>query len=178
MGCKGIATTLASLCRQVEKLTKLTLPMPTRCITALLTMKLPLPPPQPPSIGWEDNTCSTNANSSPTMSALTVFWALKSHALLDQPLLASPVGGKDGKGNCGSNNGTKFDHAPDLDDPPLPPPEQWRVCVKDGGQVKSKATKRAMAMAIRVAIDDNGNGNGGKSMVAAMRLAGKQQKQG
>jgi hypothetical protein len=103
MGCTGIATTLVSLCRQVEKLTQLTLPMPVRCITALLAMKPPLPPPQPPLlIGWEDNTCSTNANSSPTMSAHAVFQALKAGALFDQPLLASPVGGKDSKGNCGN----------------------------------------------------------------------------
>ena len=66
----GIVTTLASLCRQVEKLTKLTLPTPARCITALLAMvPLPLPPQPPPLIGWEDDTRSTNANISPTMSA-------------------------------------------------------------------------------------------------------------
>jgi hypothetical protein len=122
----GVAATLASQCRQVEKLTKLILPAPTRFIVGILAMVPLLPPPPllllPPLIGGEDNARSTNANSSPATSAHAVFQALKAPALLDQPLLASCAGGKDSKGDSGNNNCVKLDHALDQDFPPLPPP--------------------------------------------------------
>ncbi len=63
-GCAGNTIALASLCRQVENLTKLTLPAPTRCIVVLLAMVLPPLPPLP-SVSKEDDPCSTNADSSP-----------------------------------------------------------------------------------------------------------------
>jgi hypothetical protein len=75
MGCAGVAITLESLCRQVERLTKLIVPTPARCIVALLTMVLPSP--LLLSIGREDDACSTNVDRSPTALAHAVFWALK-----------------------------------------------------------------------------------------------------
>ncbi len=145
-------------------------------------MVLPPPPLLPLlSVGREDDTCSTNADSSLTTFVHAVFWALKAHALLDQPLLACCTGGKDGKGNCGDNNGTKLDRAQDWNDPPLLHPKQRWDGVEDAEQVKSKTTKRAIATAMRVVSNNNSNGDGGKSngngnkggeQVTAMRAMG------
>ncbi len=121
-GCAGVATTLVSLCRQMEKFTKLTLPVLSRCIIVVLAMVPLLPLPLPPLIGGENDTHSTNTNSSPALSVQAVSWALKARVLLDRPLLASRAGSKNGKGDCGNDNGAKLDHAPDQDDPPLHPP--------------------------------------------------------
>jgi hypothetical protein len=63
------------------------------------------PPPSPPLFGREDEARSTNANSSPTASAHAICRALKACTLLDQPLPTSLAWAKDGKGNCGDNNG-------------------------------------------------------------------------
>jgi hypothetical protein len=119
----GNVTTLASLCRQVEKLTQLTLSAPARCVKALLAMRPPLL--LPPSFGKEDDTCSTHTNSSSTTSAHAICRVLKAHALLVWPLPASPVGGKDGKGDSDNNDGNagsggqELDCATDWDGPPF-----------------------------------------------------------
>ncbi len=108
---------------------ELTLSVPTRCVTALLTMVLPAQ--LPLSIGREDDTRSTNAKSSP---AATIFWALKAHALLDWPLPAGRAGGKDSKCNCDNYNGAKLDHAPDWYDPfPPPPPSGGAMAIREVG---------------------------------------------
>jgi hypothetical protein len=102
-------------------------------------------------------------DSSPAALVHAVFQALKARTLSDRPLPTGHAGNKDGKGDCGNNNGPQLDHPPDQDDPPLPPPKQWCDGNKGGGQVNAKATKRAMAMAMRVASNKDGNGNSGKS---------------
>ncbi len=54
----------------------------------------------------------------------------------------------------------------------LPPPKQWRNGNKGNGQVKAKATKRAMATAMMVGGNNKGNddGNKGCGQVTAMRI--------
>ncbi len=124
------------------------------------------PLPLPPSFGGEDNACSTNANSSPTMLAHAVCQVLKACTSIDRPLLAGPVGSKDGKGDGSNNNGKaggggqELDCAPDWDGSPLPPPYQWHNGNKGGGQVKAKVTKWAMVTATRVVSNNKGNSNG------------------
>jgi hypothetical protein len=93
----------ASLCRQVEKLTKLTLPKPARCITALLAiMLLPLMP--SPLVCEEDDARSTNADSRPAALVHAVCRAMKAHVSSDWLLPDSGTGGKGGKGNCGDDD--------------------------------------------------------------------------
>ncbi len=153
----GNATILASLCRLVEWLTKLTLPAPARCVKVLLAM-VPLPP-LPPLVGREDNTLSTNTNGSLTELVRAVCRALKAHAPSDRPLPAGRAGGKDSKGNSGNNSGNsggssqELDHAPDWDGPP-PPPKQQHDGNKGDRQVKAKATMRAMATVTRIVRED------------------------
>jgi hypothetical protein len=132
-GCADVATTLAILFRQVEKLTELTLPAPTRCIAALLAMVSPPPLPLPPSVGEEDDARSTYANSNPAVLAHAVCRAKEARTLLDQPLPAGHVGGKGRKGNGSNNDGDwrqrpKLDDAPDWDGLPHPPQivAQWQ----------------------------------------------------
>ncbi len=63
---------------------------------------------QPPlllSVGGEDDSHSTHANCSPTALVHAVWRVLKARRLLDRPLPASCVGGKDGKGDGGNNDG-------------------------------------------------------------------------
>jgi hypothetical protein len=121
----GNATTLASLCTQVEYLAELSLPLPARYIKALLAMMLP--PLFLLLFGGEDNAHFTNANSSPTALVHAICRALKARTLSDWPLPAGLVGSKDGKGNSGDNNGNasgsgrELDCALDWDGPPLPP---------------------------------------------------------
>ncbi len=62
--------------------------------SATVCMLPPLPPPL--LVGVEDDTCYTNANSSPASSAHAVCRALKACAMLDQPLPAGHMGGKGG----------------------------------------------------------------------------------
>ncbi len=74
------------------ELTKLSLPVPTRCIAVLLAMVPPPPPPQ--LVGKEDDIhFFTNAKSSPAVLAHSICRALKDHALLDWPLPAGRAGG-------------------------------------------------------------------------------------
>jgi hypothetical protein len=83
------------------------------------------PPPLLPLVG-KDDAQSPSASCSPTALVYAVCRALKACALLDWPLPAGPVGGKDGKGNSGNDNGNasggsqELGHAPDLDGPPPP----------------------------------------------------------
>jgi hypothetical protein len=60
------------------------------------------PPPPPPLVSEEDDACYTNADSSPVQ---VVCWALESHALLDQPILAGRAGGKGGNDDGGTSGG-------------------------------------------------------------------------
>jgi hypothetical protein len=97
---------------------QVSLPAPLRCIAVFLAMG---PPPLLlPLIGGEDDAHSTNADSSPAVSASAVCWALKACVLLDQPLPAGHAGSKDSKRDCGNNNKAKLDRALDQDDPPPP----------------------------------------------------------
>ncbi len=142
-------------------MTELTLPPPASCIAALLAMVLP--PPPLPLIGMKDDTRSTNTNNSPATLAHAVFRALKARALLDWPLPAGFVGSKDGKGNCSNEDGTKLSHAPDQDDPPLPPPQVAEGWQQGWWASEVKGNKEGDGNRMRVVSDNNGDSNGGKS---------------
>ena len=58
-------------------MTKLTLPVPARCVKGFLAMVPPPPPPLPPLVGGEDNAHSMSADSSPTALAHAVCQVLK-----------------------------------------------------------------------------------------------------
>jgi hypothetical protein len=64
----------------------------------------PLPPPLP-SVGEEDDTCYTNADSSPATLVQAVCRALESRTSLDRPLPAGCAGGKGGDNDGGTNGG-------------------------------------------------------------------------
>ncbi len=116
----------------------LTLPAPARCVKELCAI-VPLQP-LPLLFGGEDNTCFTNANSSPTALAHAICQALKARVTLDQPLMASPTGGKDGKGNGCNDDGNSgsggrdLDHAHDQDGPLLPPPSGGATATRVAGK--------------------------------------------
>jgi hypothetical protein len=122
-------------------LTKLTLLTPARCLAALHAMVLPPLPPLPPlSVGGEDATCSTNADSNPTALVHAICRALKARALSDRPLSTGCLGGKDSKGNGGNNNGNAgngsrgLDQALDWDGPPLTPPSRGTTATRVAGE--------------------------------------------
>jgi hypothetical protein len=112
-------------------LAKLTLPVPTRCIKALLAIVPPLL--LPPLFDKEEDIHSMHADSSPTTSAHAVCRALKARASLVWPLPAGPAGSKDSKGDGRDNDGNaggggqELDHALDWDGPSLPPPDVSRL---------------------------------------------------
>ncbi len=113
---------------------KLTLPMPTRCVKELLAV-VPLAS-SPQLFGGEDNVHSTHTNSSPTVLVHAVCQALKARTLSNRPLLTSPVGSKDGKGNGGKDNGDtgggsqELYHPRDQDGPPLSTPSSGMTAMR------------------------------------------------
>ncbi len=95
---------------------------------------------------------------------------------MDRPLLASPTGGKDGKGNGSNDNGNagsggrELDCAPDTDGHPLSPLATAQL--QQGlWASEARATKRVMVTVMRTASNDMGDGDGNKGggRVIAMR---------
>jgi hypothetical protein len=143
--------------------------------------------PPPPLVSMEDDACYMNADSSPTTYAHTVCRALNACALFEQPLPAGCAGDKGGNNDGGTSGGGRYWIVRRIGMVLPSPPERQRNSNEGGRQVKTEATKRAIATATRVASNGNGDGDGGKSdgdgnnsggqvttraMVAAMTVAG------